>query len=120
MDEVRPERITVRVAFALPDRQSEVSLTLHAGASAGEAVERSGLRARYQEIAAIPLRLAIFGRPVPESAVLKEGDRVEILRSLPNDPKETRRKLAARGQTMGRGSQDVPETAPPDRSGLGV
>lgn len=97
------EQIRVTVAYALPDQQSVVTLEMEPGSTVGTAVERSGLLQRYPGISAQPMKLAIFGRIVRPDAVLAAGDRVEILRPLPNDPKETRRKLAARGQTMGRG-----------------
>lgn len=97
------ERFEVTVAYALPERQDVVSLQMEPGSTAGTAVERSGLLQRYPAISEQPLKFAIFGRIVLADAVLAAGDRVEILRPLPNDPKDTRRKLAARGQTMGRG-----------------
>lgn len=100
-DETEPS-MTVSVAFALPQRQTEAEIEVRAGTTAAEAVERSGLRTLYPELATLPLRLAIFGRPVSAETVLKPGDRVEWLRPLPQDPKETRRRLAAKGQTMGR------------------
>lgn len=101
MEQGKP--LAVTVAYALPDQQAVVALELETGATAGAAVERSGLLQRFPAISEQPLKLAIFGRIVPMGAALAAGDRVEILRPLPNDPKETRRKLAARGQTMGRG-----------------
>lgn len=94
--------MTVSVAFALPRRQTELEIEVLPGTTAGEAVERSGLRILYPELATLPLQLAIFGRLVTPETALKPGDRVELLRALPNDPKEARRRLAAKGQTMGR------------------
>jgi uncharacterized protein len=99
------DRIAVTVVYALPERQSKVELDLPAGSSVLEAVQRSGLLIRYPDIASRPLAFAIFGRKVAANAGLKSGDRVEILRPLLHDPKETRRQLAGRGQTMGRNSK---------------
>lgn len=99
--------MTVSVAFALPQRQSELAISVPVGTTAIDAVELSGLRMLYPELSALPTKLAIFGRPVPPETVLKPGDRVEWLRPLPNDPKETRRRLAAQGRTMGRNSRVV-------------
>jgi uncharacterized protein len=90
------ERIHVDVVYALPHRQSIVKLAVAAGTTAEVAVELSGLRRRHPEITSRPLHCAIFGRPVEGSRVLGEGDRVEILRPLLIDPKETRRQTAAR------------------------
>lgn len=96
------DRLQVTVAVALPEQQTVVALEMEPGSSAGAAVERSGLLQRYPGISTQPLNLAIFGRIVAPEAQLAAGDRVEILRPLLNEPKDTRRKLAARGQTMGR------------------
>ncbi len=98
----QPDRIAVTVAYALPEEQSVIALELPAGSSAVDAVNRSGLLERYPDIGTRPLELAIFGRLIQAGALLKTGDRVEILRPLVRDPKETRRQLAARGKTMGR------------------
>jgi len=46
--------------------------------------------------------LGIHGRTVSPERVLADGDRVELYRRLPADPKETRRRLAREGRTMGR------------------
>jgi putative ubiquitin-RnfH superfamily antitoxin RatB of RatAB toxin-antitoxin module len=39
-------------------------------------------------------RAGIFGKPVATSAMLRDGDRVEIYRPLKIDPKEARRRRA--------------------------
>lgn len=96
------DRIPVAVGYALPEQQSVVALEVAAGSTALQAVELSGMLDRFPEIASRPLELAVFGRKVQPDAVLKSGDRVEILRPLIHDPKDARRRLAGRGQTMGR------------------
>ena len=45
--------------------------------------------------------LGIHGRLVRSGDVVKAGDRVELYRPLPADPKDTRRALAREGRTMG-------------------
>lgn len=94
-----PERIRVRVVYALAHRQTGVELTLAAGATVGDAVSQSGLIERFSELAAQQtLDCAVFGRVAPLSQRLVEGDRVEILRPLLADPKESRRQAAARSR----------------------
>lgn len=95
------ERIHVEVVYALADRQSIVKLAVAAGTTAEVAVEMSGLKRRYPQIASRPLHCAIFGRSVEGSQVLAAGDRVEILRPLLIDPKENRRRTAARARAAG-------------------
>ncbi len=89
----------VWVVYALPDRQALHELELPESATVAEAVVRSGLLQQFPEIGARPLACAIYGRPVPESHKLRADDRVEILRPLQVDPKESRRRAATRGRT---------------------
>src|SRR5690348_7083139 len=96
-------RIRVEVCYAKPEVQALVALSLPAGTTAAEAVERSGLLARFPEIDLNRETLAVAGKGVEASRVLSDGDRLEVLRPLTADPKETRRRLAAAGKTMGKG-----------------
>ena len=88
----------VSVVYALPDRQVLRELELPDSATVAEAVARSGLLQQFPEIGSAPLACAIYGRAVVDSQVLRAGDRVEILRPLQVDPKESRRRAAARGR----------------------
>lgn len=94
-------QLRVEVAWALRERQTVVALEVPPGTTAGAAVEQSGIRARHPEIPS-HAALGIHGRVVAPSSELADGDRVEIYRTLPADPKETRRRLAREGRTMGR------------------
>lgn len=80
-------RIRVEVVHALPDRQRVAAVVLQEGATAAEAVRASGLQARWDA-------LARFGRKIGQDTRLDDGDRVELLRRLPNDPREARRARA--------------------------
>ena len=88
----------VWVVYALPDRQAVRELELPESASVADAVARSGLLQQFPEIADRPLACAIYGRAVTDSQVLRADDRVEILRPLQVDPKESRRRAAARAR----------------------
>ena len=88
----------VWVVYALPDRQSVQELELPQSATVADAVARSGLLQTFPEIADAPLACAIYGRAVADSCILHADDRVEILRPLQVDPKESRRRAAARGR----------------------
>ena len=87
---------SIAVVYALPDRQVSVRLVVDAGTTVAEAVARSGLAERFAEIEESELTCAIYGRVVLLTQVLAEGDRVEILRPLLIDPKENRRRSAAK------------------------
>ena len=82
--------IAVEVVLALPRESRSARLRLADGSSAHQAAMASGL----------PLDgidgYAVFGRRVAADAPLRDGDRVELLRPLRMDPKEARRRRAAR------------------------
>lgn len=77
-------RLRVEVVHALAHRQEVVSLRLDDSATVREAVAACGL-------AAAGLRFGIGGKEVRPDQVLREGDRVELLRPLALDPREARR-----------------------------
>ena len=85
----------VEVVYALAHVQDIVSLDLPEGAVARDAVAESGFLARYG-LAAAQLQLGIAGKRVAPESLLREGDRVEILRPLAIDPREARRQRARR------------------------
>ncbi len=82
-------KLHVEVVHALAERQERVRLTLAEGATAADALDARGLSGRG-------LALGIGGRVVPASRRLRDGDRVELLRPLAQDPKEARRQRARR------------------------
>lgn len=95
------DSFVVEVAYALPEKQKIVALTVEPGTTARQAVERSGIEREFAglDLAAAPL--GIFGQALgskgledAEHYVLKPRDRVEIYRPLIADPKEARRKRA--------------------------
>lgn len=92
--------LVVEVVYAERDRQTLLAIAVPPGTTAGQAVELSGIRARHPGIAPAPA-LGVHGRVVGPGHRLEDGDRVEIYRPLPADPKDTRRRLASEGRTMG-------------------
>ncbi len=86
----------IEVVYALPLDQQLVTLELPEGATVGDAMRCSGLLERYPEITGAALPVGIWGRLVSVDAMLRDQDRVEIYRALTADPKEVRRRRAAR------------------------
>jgi len=91
-----PNMIAVEVAYATHLQQQLVALELPEGATIAEAIEASGLREWFPEIAGADLSVGIFAKVLNLGHVLKQGDRVEIYRPLCADPKEARRRRAAK------------------------
>jgi len=83
----------VEVAYAGPEGVASVPVDLRDDASVADAVEASGIIARFGLIDAA-LGIAIFGQAAMRTTPLRPGDRVELLRSLPADPKDARRRRA--------------------------
>ena len=88
------ETIQVEVAYALPDQQQLIALSLPVGATLGDALAASGLLASVA--AGVELRFGIYGRRCERDTLLADGDRVEIYRPLHFDPMESRRRRAAK------------------------
>jgi uncharacterized protein len=86
----------VEVVYALPASVDAVSVSLPAGATLRDAVLASGLLDRHPEIRLEKHAFGIFGKKARLDAPLSAGDRVEVYRPLAIDPKEARRRRAAR------------------------
>ena len=99
--------IDVEVAYANPDRQLIVPVSVPLGTTAEEAVELSGIYGQFQEIDSADLVLGIFGKRAKGDRVLQQGERVEIYRPLQADPRDVRRQLAEQGKTMGRSRKEA-------------
>ena len=89
------DQITVEVAYALPDKQALLSITVDKDCTALDAVKLSGMADNYPEINIEELQLGIFSKSCTHDQTLQAGDRVEIYRPLIADPKEVRKRRAA-------------------------
>jgi putative ubiquitin-RnfH superfamily antitoxin RatB of RatAB toxin-antitoxin module len=93
--------ISVEVACALPEKQLIIKLEVPLGTGVRKAIELSGIEKEFPQLDIPNSAVGIFGEVVKDTHPLKKGDRVEIYRPLINEPRETRRILAAKGATMG-------------------
>jgi putative ubiquitin-RnfH superfamily antitoxin RatB of RatAB toxin-antitoxin module len=91
------ERISVEVAYALPQNQRLIEVQVNVGATALDAVLLSGIAGEFPEIDPATANMGIFSKaldgktlPLPQDYRLKARDRVEIYRPLTIDPKEAR------------------------------
>lgn len=83
--------IPIEVAYAAPDQQVLLSLSVPQGTTVAEGIEQSNIRAEFPELKMDLEAVGIFSRKVSLEHVLRAGDRVEIYRPLIMDPKEARR-----------------------------
>ncbi len=70
------------------------TLTVPLGTTVGEVIERSGLLARFPDIATFAL--GTFARTITRDTLVEDGMRVEICRPLCLAPMERRRLRAAK------------------------
>lgn len=96
--------INVEVSYALPVRQELLKLRLAEGATVRDAIEASGLLARYPEIDLDGRnKVGVFAKLTRLDTTLRDRDRVEIYRPLIADPKAVRKKRAEEGKAMKKG-----------------
>lgn len=88
--------LRVRVVWAGPHGTRTIALELAAGATVGDALDRSGLLEQAERECGAAPGFGVFNRVRERSWPLHDGDRVEIYRSLQIDPKEARRLRAAK------------------------
>lgn len=87
--------ITVEVAYAKPDSQRIVKLTVPVGTTLIDAVQRSGIDEIFPEIDLETATFGVFGKVERQrDRVLRQWDRVEIYRPLQIDPKTKRAERA--------------------------
>jgi len=96
-DDDEQEMILVEVAYATPEKQLIVSLTVAVGTSAYEAAVRSNIIEEFKGIDLESDSMGIFSvvldgktLPTPKQYQLRAKDRVEIYRPLTIDPKQAR------------------------------
>ncbi|TCV91172.1 hypothetical protein EC912_11323 [Luteibacter rhizovicinus] len=91
------DRLAIEVAYAGPEGQVIVPLSVPAGTTVGQAVELARASGLPLALSVDPDRLGIFSRRVDVTRLLEQGDRVEIYRPLTIDPMDARRRRASRG-----------------------
>lgn len=96
------EQITVEVAYALPQRQSLLTVSVNRHSTVQQVIEQSGILQQYDDIDLEQQKVGIWSRPVKLDEVVKAGDRIEIYRPLIADPKDLRRRRAEKAKEEGR------------------
>ncbi len=88
----------IEVVYALPEKQSLLSLDVSPGTTVEQAIRQSGILSMYPEINLQENKVGIFSKPTTLQTELREFDRIEIYRPLIADPKEVRRRKAQEKQ----------------------
>lgn len=89
--------VQVEVVYATPARQARFTVALAPGGTVADAIRESGALEAFPEIDLSMNRVGVYGSLVKLTRPVRAGDRIEIYRPLPADPKEARRRRARRG-----------------------
>jgi len=90
------ETVGVVVVYATPQQEFIQAMQVAPGTTIGQAIEGSGVLARFPEINLVTQPVGIYGKKKTLDTALRERDRIEIYRALVADPKDSRRKRAAK------------------------
>lgn len=96
------EKISIEVAYALPDKQTLLAVDVNADATIEQAVEASGILDIHPEINLKENKVGIWSRMAKLKDVVNPDDRIEIYRPLIADPKEVRKRRAEKAKEEGR------------------
>ena len=91
-----PDEILVEIAYALPEEQVIISIKVPTIFNVQQAIEKSGIQKKFPSIDLSKNKVGIFGKKTTLDHLLSDKDRIEIYRPLILDPKEMRRKRAAK------------------------
>src|SRR5213080_1684976 len=103
-------QLQVYVVYATPAREFIHPMRVAPGTTIGQAIERSGVLQSFPEINLVTQPVGIYGKKKTLDTVLRERDRIEIYRPLVADPKDSRRKRAAKKEATQ--STPSPQAAP--------
>lgn len=93
-------KINVEVAYATPELQVILPVSIDEGATLYDAVVQSGIVHQFPEIEPESVPMGVYGKAVrkPKEQTLQDGERVEIYRPLKIDPKAARANRAAKAK----------------------
>lgn len=90
------ELLQVYVSYATAGREFIRPMRVAPGTTIGEAIEQSGVLAEFPDINLATQPVGIYAKKKSLDTVLRERDRIEIYRPLVADPKDSRRRRAAK------------------------
>jgi putative ubiquitin-RnfH superfamily antitoxin RatB of RatAB toxin-antitoxin module len=96
MPEQNDDTLQIWVSYATAQDEFVQPMRVVPGVTVGQAIEGSGVLSRFPEINLVTQPVGIYGKKKTLDTVLRERDRIEIYRPLVADPKDSRRKRAAK------------------------
>ncbi|MCM2679648.1 RnfH family protein [Echinimonas agarilytica] len=98
-----PNEIAIEVAYALPLKQTLLSVSVPEDSTVKDAIEASGILDMHSDIDLLgDNKVGVWSRACKLDSALKDGDRIEIYRPLIADPKQVRKMRAEKAKLEGR------------------
>lgn len=97
----------IGVVYGNTRRQAWLNVELADGATVKDAIARSGILGQFPEIDLDKYKVGIFSKITALDTQLADGDRVEIYAPLVADPKEVKKKKAAKEAAKAEGSTEA-------------
>jgi len=94
-------KVEIEVVLALAERQVLLNVAVPQGTTVMDAIDQSGIATEFPDLDLGSLKVGVWGKVVQRSRPVREGERIEIYRPLPLDPRRARRKMAVAGGFMG-------------------
>lgn len=92
--------IDIEVAYALPHKQTLLSVQVPAGTTARDALAQSGIDKTHPDLDLSAAKLGVFGKAIDaDKHQMAAGERLEIYRPLIADPKEVRKQRAKKAKS---------------------
>jgi len=88
--------LQVWVSYGTAERVFLHAMQVAPGTTIGQAIETSGVLAEFPDINLVTQPVGIYAKKQSLDTTLRERDRIEIYRPLIADPKDSRRKRAAK------------------------
>ncbi len=85
----------IGVAYSEPACQAWLRIVVPDEATVQQAIEQSGILAKFPHIDLAQCKVGIFGKAAELDATLKPGDRIEIYRAITADPATVPRRVIA-------------------------
>jgi len=93
--------IKIQIIVAYKDFQDILTLEVPLGITLEKLLNDDELLIHFSSNDISRAKIGLWGELIGLDYILKDGDRLEILRPLKNNPKDLRRKLADIGEHMG-------------------
>lgn len=112
MDSLADSQLSIELAFATPEVQKIWPLTMPLGSSVDDVLGQIDWAQEFPEVELEQCGVGIWGEVCERGATVADGDRVEVYRPLRIDPREMRRILVSRGETMSSATADASQDLP--------